>query len=100
MKEFNPRMAMLARESRGFTQSKLAKASGIAQGTISKLENGEIQPSEETLHTLAEFLNYPTELFFDADSFRNLPISFYRKRLSVGSNALKKITAQVNLFRL
>ena len=43
-----------ARESAGLTQSELAKKTGIAQGDISKIENGNANPSLRTLKRLAE----------------------------------------------
>ena len=43
-----------ARVSSGLTQSELAKKTGIAQGDISKIENGNGNPSIRTLKRLAE----------------------------------------------
>jgi len=42
-----------ARESAGLTQSELARKTGIAQGDISKIENGNANPSIKTLKRLA-----------------------------------------------
>jgi Zn-dependent peptidase ImmA (M78 family)/DNA-binding XRE family transcriptional regulator len=98
--EVNPMMVMLARESRHLTQSALARALHVRQGTLSKIENGQIQPSPQLLKALADFLSYPAELFFEEEPFRNLPISFYRKRILVSSTTLKAVTAQLNIFRM
>lgn len=43
-----------ARKERGLTQKELAERTGIAQGDISKLENGSANPSLRTLRRLAE----------------------------------------------
>ena len=42
-----------AREAAGLTQSELARKTGIAQGDISKIENGNGNPSIKTLKRLA-----------------------------------------------
>lgn len=42
-----------ARQESGITQKKLAKRTGIAQGDISKLERGNVNPSIRTLQRLA-----------------------------------------------
>ena len=43
-----------ARRNSGLTQKELSKRTGIAQGDISKLENGNANPSLHTLQRLAE----------------------------------------------
>ncbi len=43
-----------ARRTSGLTQKELSKRTGIAQGDISKLENGNSNPSLLTLQRLAE----------------------------------------------
>jgi transcriptional regulator with XRE-family HTH domain len=42
-----------ARKSSGLTQKQLSEITGIAQGDISKLENGSANPSLKTLQRLA-----------------------------------------------
>ena len=52
--EFTIKRAMIeARKANGLTQKELSKRSGIAQGDISKLENGNANPSIRTLQRLA-----------------------------------------------
>lgn len=100
MRKVHPAMVTLARESRGHTQSSLADAIGIEQGTISKVENEQISPSEELLKRLAEFLDYPIEFFYDEEPIRNLPTTFYRKRISTSKKTLNSIAAQLNIVRM
>ena len=53
--EFSIVQALIdARVSSGLTQSELAEKTGIAQGDISKIENGNGNPSIRTLKRLAE----------------------------------------------
>lgn len=63
MERFNPRMLELAREARRMTQSALAAACGVAQGTISKVEAGLLEPTPDLLGQLARALEYPREFF-------------------------------------
>ena len=52
--EYTIMQAMIdARNSEGLTQKELSERSGIAQGDISKLENGNANPSIKTLQRLA-----------------------------------------------
>lgn len=52
--EFSIIQAMIdARKASGLTQKDLAEKTGIAQGDISKLENGSANPSLRTLQRLA-----------------------------------------------
>lgn len=52
--EFTIMQAIIdARNSSGLTQKELSERSGIAQGDISKLENGNANPSLKTLQRLA-----------------------------------------------
>jgi transcriptional regulator with XRE-family HTH domain len=46
------------RETRSVSQKELAEMSGVERNTISKYENGWIQPSREKLQTLLEALGY------------------------------------------
>ncbi len=67
--EIQPEMSVIramidARLSRGMTQKELAEATGIAQGEISKLENGTRNPSIKLLQRLAEGLDMTLSVSF------------------------------------
>jgi len=100
MKTVHPTMVTLARESRGHTQSSLAQAIGIEQGTLSKVENDQIAPSEDLIKRLAHFLDYPVEFFYDEEAIKSLPPTFYRKRISTSKKTVKSIAAQLNIIRM
>lgn len=53
-----------ARLSHNMTQKELAEATGIAQGEISKLENGTRNPSIKLLQRLAEGMNMALNISF------------------------------------
>lgn len=52
------------RKESGLTVSELATAAEISPGMLSKIENGQISPSLNTLQTLAQALNIPIALLF------------------------------------
>lgn len=54
-----------ARESMGLSQGKLAKASGLAQSSISYIESGGKKPNIETITILAKALDLPVSYLLD-----------------------------------
>lgn len=53
-----------ARKNNQMTQKELSERSGIAQGDISKLENGNANPSLRTLQRLANAMNMSLKIEF------------------------------------
>ncbi len=53
-----------ARKETGLTQKELSERTGIAQGDISKLENGSANPSLKTLQRLAAGMNMQLKVDF------------------------------------
>ena len=63
--EFSIVQAMIdARKASGLTQKQLAEITGIAQADISKLENGNANPSLRTLQRLADGMGMRIKLEF------------------------------------
>ena len=54
-----------ARKNTGLTQKQLAERTGMAQGDISKIENGNANPSLRTLKRLAEAMDMKLKLEFE-----------------------------------
>lgn len=81
----------LAREARQLTQTQLAGAAGISQGTLSDLEKGHItQPSPATVAAIARATTFPLS-FFHLGPLPDFPEGNYRK-LKRGTT---KVAAQV-----
>ena len=53
-----------ARSNTGLTQKQLSERTGIAQGDISRLENGNANPSLKTLKRLAAAMNMTLKIEF------------------------------------
>lgn len=63
--EFDIIQAMInARKASGLTQKQLAERTGIAQADISKLENGNANPSLRTLRRLAQGMGMQMKIEF------------------------------------
>lgn len=97
---FNRHMMALARSSRGETQTSLANALKVTQGTISKYENGTNEPSSDFVEDLAGFLKYRPEFFYEPGRPHGMPPFHYRKRKKLGVKPLEKIVAEINIRRL
>jgi len=102
MEIVNPQMLILARESRGMTQSELARAVGVTQGKVSKYENGMLLVSREDLDKIAAVLDYTPDFFFQQDKVYGLGSSFlfHRQRQRVPMMLQRKIQADVNIMRM
>jgi Zn-dependent peptidase ImmA (M78 family)/transcriptional regulator with XRE-family HTH domain len=100
-KTVNPKMIELARESRGFTQSELARAAGVSQGKVSKYENGMLGVSADDLKMIARILDYPEVFFYQTDDVKGAGSScmYHRKRQTMPVGELKRIQAKINIVR-
>jgi Zn-dependent peptidase ImmA (M78 family)/DNA-binding XRE family transcriptional regulator len=97
---FNADMLKLARDAREFTQADLAKAAGVTQALVSKIENGLItQPSSEVVDHLAAATKFPPCFFYQNERVIGFPHFHYRKRARLGIKALAHIGALINLRR-
>lgn len=98
----NHEMFRLGRDSRELTQGELAEASGVTQGTISKLEAGEQDVGEDVVGRIADALRYPPSFFRQPERYNGFGISviFYRKRASTLQRHIRRLQAQVNLRRI
>jgi Zn-dependent peptidase ImmA (M78 family)/DNA-binding XRE family transcriptional regulator len=101
MREFNPEMFVLARESRRYTQVELARLIGVEQGTISKLESGLIITPDELLNKVAEVLKYPVDFFFQNEKVYGFGSSvfYHRKRQGLPVRQLRQLHAEMNIRR-
>ena len=95
--EFNPQAFIIARESRGITQSKLADRIGMSQGAISKIQDGLREFPEDKYETLEKALGYPISFFFIEWGKETVPSFFYRRYLSITKSALMKIEARMSI---
>lgn len=95
----NPHMLILARESRGISQSDLAQEIGISQGKLSKAEKGEQGLPEEAFEKLCLKLEYPNKFFYQKTPTAPVSHYYYRKRVVIPQKVMMQIEATVKIFR-
>lgn len=105
MEKINPDMIVLARESRGLTQSALASRLSISQAAISRIEAGLLNVSDEVLKNLSQILGYP-EQFFSLDEkilgpgISGMGFIYHRMRKNIPIKTIAQIQAQINIRRI
>ncbi len=101
-RQANHRMVILARESRGMTQSELAERMGVSQANLSKIESGLLAISPQMLAALSRALRYPESFFFQSNELFGVEksILYHRKRESLLIGQQRKIHATVNILRI
>lgn len=98
-----PRMVTLVRDEHGWSQTELARRSGLSQGYISKVENGLIPLTGEALQAVADALECPVALLSDDTPLQGLEVTclHHRRRGSKMTAAMKRrIEASANLSRI
>lgn len=100
MTSFNNYMMALARDSRGLTQAGLARAMGITQATVSKIESGMKEPDKEFVTQLSEVLDYREEFFHEPGRPIGFPPFYFRKRKKLSIKKLNRINAEINIRRI
>lgn len=98
---FRHDLLSLRRRMLGFSQTELATAVGISQGTLSKMEQGLKDVTSAHIDALARALHCPASFFFQIEREYGLPLSMhdgmFRKSASVGQKAIDKIVAELNV---
>jgi Zn-dependent peptidase ImmA (M78 family)/transcriptional regulator with XRE-family HTH domain len=95
-------MVTLAREARGLTQTELARALGVSQAMLSKIEAGFKAPTDAMLARISNSLDFPEAFFFQTDSVFGPGLSefFHRRRQDVAVKVLARVHAQINVIRM
>jgi Zn-dependent peptidase ImmA (M78 family)/transcriptional regulator with XRE-family HTH domain len=97
----NPEMLVVARESRGLTQTALAEKIGVTQSKVSKYEIGSLDVSASDMLKLSKCLDYPPEFFSLRELVYGLADYFYyRKKAALTVSQQKSIEAQANVLRI
>lgn len=88
----------IARDSRGLSQSSLAKRIGVTQATLSRFEKGLLEPSLEAVKRLSQALNYPESFFSREIRFAGESSLFYRKRASMSVKNLSLLESRISIL--
>lgn len=90
----NFRMARLARELRGLTQTQTAERGGIPQARLSRIETGQIDIEDKDVGALVAALELPPSFFFEPGAPAAVPL--FRKRAIRSARKLSTIQARLN----
>lgn len=95
---YNNNTIKIARESRGLSQTELAKRLHISQGTLSRFEKGLLKVSDNEIKAIAEQLNYSISLFnADVRSAGETSL-FFRKRASLTAKSLSLLESKISIL--
>lgn len=98
--QLNGDLLRIARQFRGFNQRELASALGVEASTISRAENGLLQPSDTLLEKICSALDFPRDFLFQTDRIFGLPISthpMWRKKKAVSQKDADQVLADFNI---
>ena len=98
---FNGELLRLARLFRGFNQRELASALLVEPSTVSRVENGLIEPSPDFVQRAIDILKMPPEFFRQTDQVYGLPLSvhpsMWRKKSATSQHDIDRALAELNI---
>lgn len=97
MKSVNVDRIKLARESRGLTQTSMAKLTSFTQATLSKIEKGLYHVTEDMITEISKILGYKTEFFYKNHEIYPLRHFYFRKNLGSTVANSKKLESIINI---
>lgn len=93
-------MMCVARQLRGLSQTEMAKALGISQSKVSKIEAGLLQPDATFIEKLSQLLEFRPCFFTRPGQLRPAPANFHRKRQKLSAGEWDRILATSEIYRL
>lgn len=92
---FNSQALIIARESRGYSQTEVGNAVGLSQGHISKAESDVTALTRTQVERVAEFLEYPPLFFYEPGQLRDgaSVCHYHRKRKTLPAKVLNRVNA-------
>lgn len=97
MKSVNVDRIKLARESRGLTQTSMAKLTSFTQATLSKIEKGLYHVSEDMIDEMSNILGYRKDFFYKGHEVYPLRHFYFRKNLGSTITNSKKLESIINI---
>ena len=96
----NGGMLRIARQRKGFPQGEAAERLGVAQATLSRSENGLIEPADEIVDRASTVYGLPRGFFYQPDQVYGAPVSvhpMWRRKSDVTVRDMDRIVAEINL---
>jgi Zn-dependent peptidase ImmA (M78 family)/transcriptional regulator with XRE-family HTH domain len=99
MSAINIERIKLARESRGYSQSTLAKEmKSASQVLLSKIEKGLSNVTDDVFNELVSILGYPEEFFYKKHNVYPLKHFYFRKNLGMSMTKARLLESQINIL--
>lgn len=98
--QINVGMLRLARQRKGFQQGEAAERLGIAQATLSRIENGLAEAKEDLLDRASVVYGLPKTFFIQPDPVYGAPVSvhpMWRRKADVTMHDMDRIVAELNV---
>ena len=96
---YNPDRVVLLRQIERMTQKRLAEETGMTQGTLSKLQNKQIEFTDDAARKISMATDYPLSFFLDHDEPAPVVDLTYRHTSSASVGELNAIAAEYALLR-
>jgi len=93
-------MLSLARDFEGLTQTALSRALGVTQGTISKYEEGILEPDKDFIDKISNLFGRPVTFFEQEFDYSISLEGHYRKKSSLPKKILRVADARMNIERI
>lgn len=98
---FRPTLLKMLREAYGYNQQELGAKLGFAQGTISKIENGLLNPSDDQVGQLARVFGVLEDFFQRSDPLAgDGPGEIYHRKRATSQKALTRLHARMNILAI
>jgi len=98
--EFNYKMIILARESRGIGQRELAAMVETDQGNLSRIEKGSQTPVKDMVERISKALDYPVSFFRLQHPVYDFSKSYYRRKLKMPKKEIELSEAKINISKI
>jgi Zn-dependent peptidase ImmA (M78 family)/transcriptional regulator with XRE-family HTH domain len=97
---FNGEILKLLRKSKNTSQKTLCEAINISQGTLSKIEQGLMQPLESLVTVLADYFEVKPDFFFQNEEQYSAAYPYHRCRTTLQIADRDRVEAIGNLYRI
>lgn len=95
----NPVAFGLARKVRELTQGEVSELSGVSQSAFSKIEKGDIEPSEEVVNKIAKTLRFPESFFYSGEIGLGDFSPLFRKRSVIPKKIVERVYSDLQIWR-
>ena len=87
MQEYNPERVVLLRQVERLTQKTISEKTGVSQGTLSKIENRQVELTAPVVSKIAAAFDYPVSFFEEATGAAAITSLTYRHTSSTSVGA-------------